>query len=113
MLTPFDHKGTDLYKYLCLISQNLVSMLEASKENVKLSQREKSTFFEIAFSRQAYYQIQKQKDNKEDISKHYLLDTRLTKDYWFTKDNFDVTTIANVTAYCIQVSKIVRFPLKI
>jgi len=105
MLTPFDHKGTDLYKYICLISQNLVSMLEVNKENVKLSQRDNSTYFEIAFSRQAYHQIQK--DNKEEVSKHYLLDTKLTKDHWFSKDSLDITTIANLTAYCIQVIKFI------
>lgn len=80
-------------------------MLEVSKENVSLSNRDNSIFFEIAFSRQASHQIQKQKESKEDgSSKHYLLDTRLTKDYWFSKDSLDVTTIANVTAYCIQVN---------
>ena len=70
MLTPFDHKGSDLYKYIALLSQNLVSMLELNKENVKLSQGDNTNFFELSLSRQAWTQVQEKK-NKDSNSKQY------------------------------------------
>jgi len=103
MLTPFDHKNTDFYKYSVLLSQNLVSMLEIYKDEVKLpGGAESSPFFELALSRQL--DKKDQAEGKNADSKHYLLDTKLTKDFWFTKESLDIATIANVTAYCIQVS---------
>lgn len=104
MLTPFDHKGTELYKYLVLLSQNLVSVLEINKENVKLSNRNNSAFFDLILSKQAWSQIQLKNDGKQLESKQYLLDITLTKDFWFTKESLDIATIANITAYCLQVS---------
>jgi len=101
MLTPFDHKNTDFYKYSVLLSQNLVSMLEIYKDEVKLpGGAESSPFFELALSRQL--DKKDQAEGKNADSKHYLLDTKLTKDFWFTKESLDIATIANVTAYCIQ-----------
>lgn len=104
MLTPFDHKGTDFYKYSVLLAQNLVSLLELDKENVKLTQGDNSVFFELALSRQALAQTQRSQNPNDAQSLHYLLDMTLTKDFWFIQKNLDVMTIANVVAYCLQVS---------
>lgn len=102
MLTPSDHKGTEFYKHLVLLSENLVSLLELNKEKVRLTKGDNSVFFDLALSRQAWVQAQK-KGDKEGNSKQYLLDTTLTTDFWFSKENLDITSIANITAYCIQV----------
>lgn len=102
MITPFDHKNTDFYKYSVLLSQNLVSMLEIYKDEVKMPGGvDSSPFFELALSRQL--DKREETERKSADSKHYLLDTKLTKDFWFTKESLDIATIANVTAYCIQV----------
>ncbi len=103
MLTPFDHKGTDLFQYISLIAQNLASLLEANKENVKLSQRDNRHFFEIILSRQSIHNIKNDSESKEETSRHFLLETSLTKDFWFNKKNIEIMSIANVNAYCFQV----------
>jgi len=104
MLTPFDHKNTDLYKYSLLLTQNLISLLEAKNNNVKTSLDERSIYYDIILSRKEWSQIQDQINGKESKSKQYLLDTALTKDFWFSKDNLDISTVANITAYAIQVT---------
>ena len=79
MLTPFDHKNTDFYKYAVLLSQNLVSMLEINKDEVKLNGgKENNAFFELALSRQL--DKREREESKSENSRHYLLDTKLTKD---------------------------------
>ena len=104
MITPSDHKEKEMFQYVTQISENLNDMLLAMK--TKTEESGPSTSDRMRSIDSIRIEEQKQGDVSQadqPATKHYLLDTNLTKDFWFHKDaDLDIRTIADVLSYSMK-----------
>jgi len=105
MLTPFDHLGSELFKFITLICDNLNEMLEDMKNRFDNKKNNpNNTANSPTKIEEPRVSMVKFEDEKREAPKtnHYLLDTYLTKDFWFFETDIDMPTIANVVSYCVK-----------